>query len=175
LASNIEIKAKLPKSEFSRILGEAARTATQPPQVLQQTDTFFVVPHGRLKLREFDRGTAELIAYCREDSEQPTRSNYSRVAVENPDELKQTMGRMLGIRGVVQKRRDLFLVHSTRIHLDTVTGLGRFLEIEVVLDDEAGDQAGKAMAEQLMVRLGIASDWLISRAYIDLLETESVS
>ncbi len=172
MASNIEIKAKLPESQFDRILREAAGMATQPPAVLRQRDTFFNVPHGRLKLREFDCGQAELIAYFREDQEQPTLSSYSRTAVEDPRELERMLSRMLGVRGVVQKRRDLFLVQSTRIHLDTVSNLGRFLEIEVLLDDPFSDQDGQAAAEALMSRLAIDRRWLISRAYVDLLESQ---
>ena len=81
------------------------------------------------------------------------------------------MASTVGIRGVVSKRRDLFLVGQTRIHLDQVEGLGTFLELEVVLTDDQSPAEGVLVANSLMDRLGIDADWLISNAYIDLLES----
>ena len=46
---------------------------------------------------------------------------------------KRLLGRMLGPRACVRKRREVWLYENARIHLDTVEGLGRFIEIEVVV------------------------------------------
>ncbi|TVR75585.1 MAG: adenylate cyclase, partial [Marinilabiliales bacterium] len=51
MAQNIEIKAKA--VNFDRQVRIAAGLAGQPPELLTQMDTFFNVPYGRLKLREF--------------------------------------------------------------------------------------------------------------------------
>lgn len=37
------------------------------------------------------------------------------------------------VKGVVKKRRLLYLVGQTRVHCDEVDGLGRFMELEVCL------------------------------------------
>jgi predicted adenylyl cyclase CyaB len=170
LGRNIEIKAKLPDSVFDKIKVVAAELATQPPEVLFQNDTFFEVPFDRLKLREFDSGTAELIAYSREDRDEPELSRYTRVAVQDPLRLKECLRQTIGIRGVVKKRRDLFICRRTRIHLDTVENLGKFLELEVVLDRDESLDSGRAVAQEFISRLSIDKDWLVSTAYIDLLE-----
>jgi predicted adenylyl cyclase CyaB len=74
------------------------------------------------------------------------------------------------VRGVVRKRRYLYLVGQTRVHLDEVEGLGEFMELEVVLRPEQSDAEGQAIARDLMTRLGIREEDLLEGAYMDLLE-----
>lgn len=174
MAKNIEIKAKVPADHFDRIRKVAAELADQPMDVLEQTDTFFAVPQQRLKLREFANGTAELIAYSRTDQTGPKASSYLRSEVPDAAVLKESLSRTIGVRGTVLKRRELFLVGQTRIHLDQVEGLGTFLELEVVLDESDSEQHGVNIATELREKLGVQPDWLISCAYIDLLESNQI-
>ena len=46
--------------------------------------------------------------------------------------LLPLLGAAVGERGEVRKTRLLYLVGQTRVHLDTVEGLGDFLELEVI-------------------------------------------
>jgi adenylate cyclase class IV len=62
------------------------------------------------------------------------------------------------------------MVGQTRIHLDDVQGLGKFIELEVVLNHGQSDADGNAIAESLMHKLGINPMDLIDTAYMDLLE-----
>lgn len=41
------------------------------------------------------------------------------------------MTRALGVKGIVKKKRELYMVGQTRVHLDEVEGLGNFMELEV--------------------------------------------
>ena len=46
---------------------------------------------------------------------------------------KQTaLGQALGVKGVVRKRRMLYMIGQTRVHMDQVEGLGDFMELEVL-------------------------------------------
>ena len=69
--------------------------------------------------------------------------------VENSTALKEVLAFTLVIRGVVRKRRRLFMVGQARIHLDKVDGLGEFLEIEVVLNENQGKAEGEKMRLKL--------------------------
>ena len=72
-------------------------------------------------------------------------------------------------RGGFGKKRRLYRVGRTRIHLDAVEGLGAYLELEVVLADADAYESGVDEAQRIMKQLGIAVEWLVEGAYIDLL------
>ena len=67
------------------------------------------------------------------------------------------------------QRRTLYTIGRTRIHLDVVEQLGRFIELEVVLADAELADAGVAEAKALTAMPGIGAHQLIHCAYIDLL------
>jgi predicted adenylyl cyclase CyaB len=170
VARNVEIKARL---ESMAALEQKVRTvATHGPQLLQQTDTFFHAQHGRLKLREFADGSAELIAYSRSDQSGPKLSSYERIAVHDAAGLTRALARSNGITLQVRKQRTLYLVGQTRVHLDRVEDLGDFMELEVVLAEGESLEHGERVAQELMQTLGIAPDQLVANAYADLLATK---
>jgi predicted adenylyl cyclase CyaB len=79
------------------------------------------------------------------------------------------LGQILETKAVVSKRREVFLVDSTRIHLDEVDNLGTFIELEIVLTKSQTDSDGERIASDLMKRLGVRREDLIEQAYVDLL------
>ena len=164
---NIEIKARVEQPEA--VLERARALADGPAELLEQDDSFFAVPHGRLKLRAQAGGPAELIHYERPDAEQARASDYVRVPVPDPDAMRAALARALGAAGRVRKRRWLLRVGATRIHLDRVEGLGDFIELEVVLREGQSDAEGAAVAEALMQALGLAQAPRVAPAYVDLL------
>ncbi|XP_054150080.1 uncharacterized protein LOC128949246 [Melozone crissalis] len=138
-------------------------------QVLLQTDTFFRVPRGRLKLRRTQDGRGELIFYERPDSAGPKLSKFSITPTADPEGLQAVLSQSLGVLGTVRKERLLFLLGQTRLHLDRVQGLGDFLELEVVLRPEQSEEDGQRVALELLQEFGIGEQDLISGAYLDLL------
>lgn len=164
---NVEIKARLQDPEATRRLVAAA--ADGPATTLEQTDTFFRVAAGRLKLREFGDGTAELIHYERPDTTAPAGSRYAKAALADGAELRALLEAALGVRGQVVKRRILHRVGRTRVHLDDVRGLGAFLELEVELAEGESESAGAAEALRLMRAFAIPEEALVAEAYVDLL------
>ena len=164
---NIEIKART--RDIAEIRQMVSAIAS-PPQVLAQSDTFFIVPRGRLKLREFGDSSGELIAYERPNESGPKESSYTVARCDDVRALSEALTRSLEIKGRVVKRREVFFVGRTRVHLDQVEDLGTFVELEVVLREDEPAGAGEREARELMERLGIALDALVPDAYIDLLE-----
>ncbi len=168
MSRNVEIKARLrdPAATAARARELAAAEAV----VINQRDTFFACPEGRLKLREFADGRGELIFYRRPDQAGPKVSDYALAPVEDARALLAVLEAALPVRGVVAKRRSLLMCGRTRIHLDEVEGLGSFLELEVVLRGDEAATDGEAEARRLLDALGIPARDLVEGAYLDLLE-----
>lgn len=166
---NVEIKARIESIEG--LMPHVAAIATEGPVDLVQDDIFFVCDAGRLKLRTFSREEGELIFYRRTDERGPKESFYVRSPISSPETLREVLSLAYGQAGRVKKRRMLFMVGRSRVHLDRVEGLGDFLEIEVVLEEHESSDAGACEAHDLMARLGIEPSQLIESAYVDLLDT----
>jgi predicted adenylyl cyclase CyaB len=167
MASNIEIKARLPDAHSTRLLAE--RISDSGPTEINQRDTFFMCPNGRLKLREFSSTHGELIYYRREDTLGTKQSDYLISPTDSPATLLALLSAAFKATQVVTKTRTLYLVGQTRIHLDEVAGLGSFLELEVVLHPEQSPLEGHEIARKLMASLEIDPSQLIDCAYADLL------
>ena len=170
---NVEIKARIESVE-AMIPAVAALADSGPVEILQD-DTFFPCATGRLKLRELTPSRGELIYYRRADEQGPKESFFLVSPTSAPRTLRESLTRAYGQAGRVQKRRTLYLVGRTRVHLDRVAGLGDFLELEVVLDEHEPSEAGVSEATALTARLGIAPSQLVEGAYVDLLAKEARS
>jgi predicted adenylyl cyclase CyaB len=139
LRRNVELKARC--GDLAGFRQRAERLGARDAGFLQQRDTFFVAHHARLKLREFGNGKAELISYVRSDVATARRSDYVISDVDRPAEMRAVLEHALGIVCTVTKTRRLLLLGATRIHLDEVEGLGSFVELETVVEQQSEGEA----------------------------------
>jgi predicted adenylyl cyclase CyaB len=167
---NIEIKARCVDPQTVR--RSLAKRMICPVRQMRQVDTYFVVPRGRLKLRETEGAAAELIQYHRPDARTAHASDYLIVPVSEPALLRQALSRSLGIQGEVVKRRELYLWEHTRVHLDEVDGLGSFLELETVITTQTEEEAA-AECRAVQAALCVQDQDLVSGSYADLLFREA--
>jgi predicted adenylyl cyclase CyaB len=167
MARNVEIKARV--ADLAALTAAVARLADAGPVEILQDDTFFNCDRGRLKLRAFSPQSGELIFYQRPDTAGPKQSTYVIAATAAPDAMREVLTNACGQCGRVRKRRVLYRVGRTRIHLDEVHALGHFLELEVVLDDGEPLAAGVEVANALLRRLEVDVTQLVEGAYVDLL------
>jgi len=170
LAKNIEIKARV--TDYNEQRSRAETLSDSAPEELIQEDTFFHVTEGRLKLREFPNDPAQLIFYNRGNDKGPKLSDYQISVSDDGNSLKAVLEKAYGIRSIVKKVRILYLAGRTRIHFDNVEGLGQFIELEVVLNNQESLAKGQQEAENLMTALNIQPSDLVDVAYVDLLERQ---
>jgi adenylate cyclase class IV len=171
-ARNLELKVECAAAGLAPVIERAYAAGIGPFTTLYQTDTYFAVPAGRLKLREIQCGgerSAELIAYDRPDATGPRWSEYHRVPVD-PAQVEPLIAALLatcGLLTVVRKRREVAISGRTRIHLDDVDGLGAFVELETVLADDDDKPAGDELASMARA-LGLTALVPVAGSYSDL-------
>lgn len=167
---NLEAKALDPDPEATR--RACVQLGASEEGLLRQRDTYFETRSGRLKLREnLSAATAELIAYERPTVDGIRVSRYRRVVVAAPAETLELLAGALGVSGVVEKERRLFLYRNVRIHLDEVEHLGTFVELEAVLAaaDESGTPEERDALHRVTDALSLHERETVAGSYLDLL------
>lgn len=164
---NVEIKARCSNATFIR--NYLVSKHADFKGVDKQTDTYFNVQHGRLKLRE---GKIEnnLIFYNRVDTAGPKHSHFKLVKVEDAMGLKEALTDSIGVKVVVVKNREIYYIENVKFHLDEVPGLGSFVEIEAgnILADLSQEEL-KEQCDFYIKELGIKEEDMISNSYSDML------
>jgi predicted adenylyl cyclase CyaB len=164
---NLELKARCP--DPAAVRQRLRNLGARPSDILHQIDTYFNVQVGRLKLRHIkNKNQAELIFYCRPDDSDVRLSRYQRLAVPDPPAMEQLLAAALGVVVVVRKRRELWLWHNVRIHLDEVENLGNFIELEAVLSESEHDDSHDRI-EKLVRAARIELGDRLAPSYADLL------
>lgn len=164
---NIEIKARCNNQEAIREYLTVNNADFKG--IDHQVDTYFIVPNGRLKLREGDIENF-LIHYERSDQEGPKQSKVTLYASQPGSTLKDTLTNALGILVVVDKKREIYFIDNVKFHIDVVDNLGTFIEIEAIdYDGSIGKDELNEHCNKYLNALGISDEDLISVSYSDLL------
>lgn len=165
---NVEIKARCHNADHVRRY--LKKNNAEYKGVDEQTDTYFNVPGGRLKLRE---GNIEnnLIWYERGNQAGPRNSHFQLVKIEDAAGLKEVMKKSMGVKVIVKKRREIYYINNVKFHIDEVPGLGSFVEIEAgnILADLSQDKL-KAQCDFYVKEFDIKPEDLIEVSYSDMLE-----
>jgi adenylate cyclase class 2 len=163
---NIEIKARCgnPEAVRTALRNRHAKFAGMDVQ----RDTYFQVREGRLKLRQGKIENA-LIFYRRPDQGGPKESDVMLYPVTSGDELRALLEAALGVLVTVEKRREIYYVENVKFHIDEVSRLGGFVEIEACGKPDADRDALLTQCREYMRLFGIQEAALVERSYSDLL------
>ena len=164
---NVEIKARCSNPE--RIREYLVTNNTGFKGIDEQSDTYFNVLTGRLKLRE---GNIEnnLIFYERTNQAGPKNSHFQLVKVEDAKGLKEVLTKSVGVKVVVKKKREIYYISNVKFHIDEVPGLGCFVEIEA--GNVFADLSQKELKEQCdfyVKQFAIQPEDLVEVSYSDML------
>jgi len=169
---NIEIKART--SDQGKVRNLLLKSNAEFKGIDQQTDTYFNVPAGRLKLRQGNIENA-LIYYTRTNEAGPKQSNCELWPVPDSNGLKQILENSLGILVTVTKTREIYFIENIKFHIDTIKELGNFIEIEA--SNKTADLPAEVLREQCQRYIdlfGIMRDEMVEVSYSDMLLTSKI-
>ncbi len=164
----VELKARYEDLGKARALLSGATSLG----TVVQLDTYFSLGGRRLKLRSID-GTKEgqLVYYERPDASGVKESRVLLASVSDAAAVCEMLTRILPVKAEVRKTREVYRFQGVQIHLDTVTGLGKFLEFEKILADDSEREEGQKTLEALRRYFQIPEEDLMASSYSDLLES----
>lgn len=131
---NLELKIKV--DSHAKFISTLKKAGAEDQGILKQKDIYFKVKKGLLKLR-VEGGTYTLVKYLR-DEKGKRWSNYELLELKgkNPEKYLRNI---FEVETVVEKKRIFWLFDNTRVHLDEVKGLGKFLELETLFTSTCKD------------------------------------
>ncbi len=156
---NLELKAEL--KSFRGIKAKLKLLNAEYKGVLKQKDTYYKSKGFLLKLRRVN-GEFELIKYLRDEKSRKRWSNFEALNIKGKN-VERYFSEILEPEAVVEKSRELYIYKNTRIHLDTVKGLGKFIELETVVDK--GKKDASKRFNELIDFLGIDLSRQIKTSY----------
>jgi len=164
----VELKARYEDLGKARaLLSGAERLGT-----FVQVDTYFALGERRLKLRSVAGAKeGQLVYYERPDTSGVKESRVLLASVPDAATVREILTQVLPVKAEVRKTREVYRLQGVQIHLDLVTGLGRFLEFEKILADESEREEGLKQLEAFRRYFQIPEEDLMASSYSDLLES----
>lgn len=160
---NLELKIKVAShSKLKKLLSEIR---AERRGILNQEDVYYKHKSGLLKLRT-ENGNESLIHYQREEKKSNRWSDFSYIKFKDRGSRK-FFDKIFKQEIIVQKRRELFFYDNTRIHLDTVKSLGKFVELETLVINGKAD--AKKRFDKIIKLLGLDNCQEIRKSYRDLM------
>ena len=161
----VELKARYEDLGKARAL----MAGSEHVGTFRQVDTYFLVGERRLKVRRVQgKREGQLVYYERPDEEGVKESRVMIAPLPDATAVAEILGRAFAVQAEVKKTREIHLYRGVQVHLDTVDGLGRFIEFEKVLESEAMREGGKQELETLRRYFQIPDEDMMASSYSDL-------
>jgi predicted adenylyl cyclase CyaB len=163
MPTNLELKIRVTSHQsLKKILKQIG---AENKGILNQKDVYYSVPNGLLKLR-IENGSESLIFYKRNENDKNRWSDFEVLKFTNSNGEK-FFNNLFNVEVIVKKERELFYYNDTRIHLDTVDYLGKFLELETLVINGKVDAKKRFKKIINLLKLDICKQ--IRKSYRDLL------
>jgi len=178
-----EVELKV-RGDHDRVRERLEALGAERVDSVTQADTYYDAPHRDFAATD---EAVRLRAETRDDTAE-TRITYKGPKVDSEsktrEELETTVGdgetaselfESLGFEPVatVRKEREYFTVSGLTVTLDTVEGVGEFVEVETDVETEAEVDSARESATKLLDDLGLDADDQLRISYLELLLADS--
>jgi adenylate cyclase class 2 len=153
-------------ADFRSIEGDLQKMNAIFIGIDRQTDTYFQVSIGKLKLRQ---GTIEnlITHYERKIENGMEKTTVYRYDVNPSSKQIADLLRDNAVIGVIKKERQIYVIDNIKIHLDTTPQMDRFIEIEAIdRNNVYSDDALRSQCLDVRKKLGIRDTDLIQTGYL---------
>ncbi len=168
---NLELKVKC--KDHTSALRAVKKLDAKYQGILKQRDVYFNLTPGRLKLRSINNERFELIFYKRSNRQMTKFSNYYISEITHPNRVERLLKEILGVKVIVNKTRKLYLWENVRIHIDSVSRLGKFIEFEIVCKTTRDENESRDKMKYFKKIFNISTGDILRSSYSDMLIKKS--
>ncbi|MEF8881579.1 MAG: class IV adenylate cyclase [Halapricum sp.] len=174
-----EVEVKV-RADHDRLRGRLGEIDAEHVETVDQVDTYYDAPHRdfaatdeafRVRAESKDSETETKITYKgpRVEAESKTREEFETHVGDG--ETMRAIAESLGFEPAVtvRKERERFEASGFTVTLDSVEGLGEFLEVETEVAAEADVETARERAFELLEDLDLEPDEQIRTSYLGLL------
>lgn len=180
----IEVEVKLPVSELDMVKAEILKMGFKEAAFIQERDTYFDNAGGdirandeALRVRETkDYLTGKIRAQMNFKGRKLDDRTMTRQELETGVENGEVCRKILQAAGFIPaapevvKERVMLQKDNVTACLDSVHGLGEFLELEILVPGEAEKDAALGQIEAILNRLGYQISDTVRTSYLSMLQ-----
>lgn len=172
----VEVKVRVDHSEIRPVLSEMGASKVG---VEEQSDVYFAAPYRNFArtdeaLRIRSLGGQAVLTY---KGPKLDKVSKTRVEIETPVDgtAAAKIFHALGFleAGAVRKKREIFRAGDITVCLDTIEGLGEFLEVEIDVGDEKYLESSRAQLFKFLSQFGLSEKDSIRTSYLEMLLEKS--
>lgn len=161
---NLELK--VPCNSFEKIIKLLVEINADYIGELIQKDIYYQIKNWLLKLR-IENGEQSLIKYTRDETGKDRWSDFQVIKFSDGN-AENFLKDIFKIETVVEKNRQVYIYDNTRVHLDKVNDLGKFLELETLVIN--GLEDAKKRFNDIINKLELDLNKQIKNSYKILIE-----
>jgi len=172
----VEVKVRADHSKVRSILKDIGAIETG---VEVQADTYFAAPHRdfaktdeALRIRSLDGQAVLTYKGPKLDKVSKTREELE-TSVDEAVTAKILYALGFSDAGIVRKKREVFIAGEITICLDAVEGLGEFLEVEIVAENEKELEISREKLFEFLKQFGAGEKDSIRTSYLEMVLEKS--